>query len=235
MPARPRVPVPLTMIEEEFRAQLKFLNSSCEAYDAGNFDEFRRIALAVRVLLHDQGQSRSVAGQLDLKSVTFHAHSRPVDRRNMISETPLVLLRMGSGSAEYLPRLDQGPDSVRKLSFEDWWNEEAFRSSGGISMSRSGFILHTANQAGGAHVDPSLDEDFHKIANENEAGWIAFVGQPGHCSSETPMENLEKAYVRHIGFEVIQTLAPEWKRISGNRFCHCGSGRKFRYCHGKAD
>ena len=34
--ARPRVPVPITDIQEEFRAQLSFLKRSCDAYDAGN-------------------------------------------------------------------------------------------------------------------------------------------------------------------------------------------------------
>lgn len=233
-PARPRVPVPHTAIEEEFRAQLKFLKASCDAYDAGDRDEFRRIALAVRILVYDHGQAKSVAGQLGLKSKQFRAFSPPVDPRNLISETPLVMMRMGPEGATYLPCLDQGSSGARTVSFEDWWGEEAFRSPGGVSMARSGFILHTANQAGGAHVDSELDEEFHKIAKKNEAGWVVLSGAPENPTSEKPMEDLEKAYVRHIGFEVLQALEPEWERIKGNRFCDCGSGRKHRYCHGKA-
>ena len=208
-PPRPRVPVPLSEIQEEFRAQLKFLAKSCDAYDAGDRDEFRRIAIAVRVLVYDRGQSKSVAGQLGLKTVPFLAYSPPVDPTNLLSETPLVMFRMGGGDTIYLPWLDQGPWGPRSLPFEDWWNEAAFRSASGVSMARSGFILHTANQAGGAHVDPELDEEFHKIAKANEAGWVATFGE-----IEKPMEHLEKAYVRHIGFELLQTLQPEWKKIN---------------------
>lgn len=227
-PARPRVPVPLTDIQEEFRAQLNFLRKSCDDYDGGDRDEFRRIATSIRVLLYDGGHSKSVVGQLALKSVAFRAYSTPIRPGNLVSDTPLVMMRVGSGGAAYLPCLDQGPFSYRSLSFDDWWSEDVFRSPGGVAMARSGFILHTANQAGGAHVDPELDEEFHKIAKANEAGWISQFGEV-----EKPMVDLEKAYVRHIGFEVLQTLEPEWEKIRGNRLCDCGSGRKHRYCHGK--
>lgn len=232
-PPRPKVPVPLTSIQNEFKTQLKFLRSSCEQYDAGDRDEFRRIALAVRVLLHDRGYSRSVAGQLDLKSVPFRTFSLPLDPSNLISETPLIIIRTGQDGTTYLPCLDMFPIEARTLNFEEWWNEDVFQSSSGISMARSGFILHTADQAGGAHVDPELDEDFHKIANENEGGWTVMSGPIDNPSHSKPMQDLEKAYVRQIGFEVLSTLEPEWARIQGNRICDCGSGKKYRYCHGK--
>lgn len=139
-------------------------------------------------------------------------------------------MNIGPERAIYLPALDQSPAPLIHLPFENWWNEVVFRSSNGVSMSRSGFILHTANQAGGAHVDPELDEDFHKIAKANEAGWVFQSG-----NSKLPMMGIERAYVRHIGHEVLNTLNPEWTRIVGNRFCECGSGRKYRYCHGKSN
>ena len=229
------MPVPLADIEQEFWVQLKFLNASCEAYDEGDRDEFRRIALAVRVLVYNNGQSKSLTDQLGLRGIPFPAYSRCVDHRNLLSEMPLVMIQMGPAGTIYLPCLDNGAAEPRMLSFEDWWGEEAFRSGGGVSMTRSGFVLHTANQAGGAHVDSEIDEEFYKIAKLNEAGWIAFSGPPENPSAQSPMEDMEKACVRHIGFEVLQALNPEWERIKGNHFCDCGSGRKHRYCHGKSN
>ena len=234
-PVRPKVPVPITDIEEEFRAQLGFLAKSCEAYDGGDRDEFRRIALAIRVLIYDNGASTSVSHQLGVKVQPFLAFSRPVDPTNLLSEMPLVIIQTGSSGVTYLPGLSENRPQPRLLPFEDWWNEEVFRSQGGVSMARSGFILHTANQAGGAHVDSELDEEFHKIAKSNEAGWMMFSGSPDNITSAKPIEDFEKACVRHIGFEVLQTLTPQWHRIQGNRICDCGSGRKFRYCHGKTN
>lgn len=228
-PARPRVTVPLTDIQEEFRAQLSLLRKSCDDFDRGDQDEFRRIATAVRVLVYDKGQSRSIIGQLGLKGVLFRSYSPRITPGNLLADTPLVRLRVGGEGAIYVPLLAQGPFGPRLVSFVDWWEEEVFRSPRDVSMARSGFVLHTANQAGGAHVDPELDEEFHKIAKENEAGWMSRFGEV-----EKPMVDLEKAYVRHIGFEALTTLQPEWERILGNRQCECGSGRKFRYCHGKS-
>lgn len=229
---KPRTSLPLSAIEEEFRVQLKFLEKSCESYDSGDRDEFRRIALAVRILVHDTRNSKSIIGQLALQDLAFRSYSRKLNPKNMLSETPLVITRMTASSdgseVTYLPRLDLSQEPPRMLSFIDWWNEDVFRSPNGVSMTRSGFILHTANEAGGAHVDSDLDEQFYKIARENEAGWIAIID-----GRESPMVDLEKAYVRHIGFEILQSLNPAWLNIVANRYCDCGSGRKFRYCHGK--
>lgn len=227
-PPRPRVQVPLTEIQEEFRAQLKFLRKSCDAYDAGDTDEFRRIALAVRVLVYDHGQSKSILGQLGLKNVSFLSFTPPVNPKNLMSSFPFVGIRMETKDTIYKPLLDKGPWITRSSSFDDWWNEAAFCSPGRISMARAGFILHTANQAGGAHVDPQLDEEFHKIAKANEAGWVSNYG-----GVEKPLMDLEKACVRQIGFEVLSSLEPEWTKIRGNRLCECNSGKKYRYCHGK--
>lgn len=227
-PPRSRVQVPLTDIEEEFRAQLKFLKKTCDSYDAGDSDEFRRIALAVRVLVYDYGQSKFIIGQLGLKSIPFLSFSEPVNPRNLIPSFPLVGMEWNAEGTIYSPLLDRHPWMSRASAFDDWWNEAAFYSPGRISMPRSGFILHTANQAGGAHVDPTLDEEFHDIAKANEAGWVSNFG-----GVEKPLMDLEKACVRQIGFEVLRTLEPEWTKIRGNRSCECGSGRKYRYCHGK--
>ncbi|THD34727.1 MAG: hypothetical protein E7773_13755 [Sphingomonas sp.] len=225
---RSRVVRPLTAIEEEFRAQLGFLRSSCEAYDRGETDEFRRIALAIRVLVYDRGQSQSVISQLGLTNVPFISYCPSLNPANLLSEAPLVMVQIGADIA-YRPLLDEGPFPPSVLALPAWWEQPVFRTAEGEVMERNGFVLFVANQAGGAHVDPELDEQFHRIANENAAGWIGTVN-----GESFPLEHLEKAYIRHIGFETLKSLEPEWERIAGNRICGCGTGRKFRYCCGKS-
>lgn len=230
-PKKPKIALPLTDIEDEFRAQLKLLRKSCEEYDKGDEDEYRRIAVALRILLYDRGQSKSVAGQLGLKSAMFKAFSPPVDPANLITEMPMIMMEMNSARPDphYRPVLGTYPASDRRLlSFDQWWSEEVFKSPGGITMDRAGMVMHVADQAGGAHVDPELDEVFHKIAKENEAGWMM-----SRNGQEYPFEGIERAYLRQIGYEVLETLEPEWGKILGNRGCDCGSGRKRRYCCGK--
>jgi len=227
-PKKPKIALPLTDIEEEFRVQLKLLRKSCEEYDQGDEDEYRRIAVALRILLHDRGQSKSVAGQLGLKSVVFKAFSPPIDPNNLITEMPMIMMGMSSARPQphYRPVLNMCPTSgLRLLDFDQWWSELVFKSPGGITMDRAGMVMHVADQAGGAHVDPELDEVFHKIAKENEAGWMMSSNGQEH-----PLEGIERAYLRQIGHEVLETLESEWLKILGNRGCDCGSGRKRRYC-----
>jgi hypothetical protein len=230
---RPRVSLPLSSIEQEFQTQLKFLRRSCNEFDLGDSDEFRRIALALRILLHDKGQSKSLAGQVGLKGGKFLAYGYLIDERNLLSEHPLAGMRMaiksGAGEATYFPVMDDDPECpVRQLPFEIWWTEVVFRSMSQLKMSRSDFILNVADSAGGAHVDPSIDADYHSVAHENAVGWAAFSGE-----QRIELEGIERAYVRHIGFEVLKTLDAAWAVLLGNRGCDCGSGRKRRYCCGK--
>jgi hypothetical protein len=227
--SRPKVPVPLSDIQEHFRATLGFLHKSCVSYDAGDVDEFRRIAVEARKLVHDSGRSRSLINQLDLQGVFFISFGAPINMRNALSDHPLVSKRIGNSSAEYRAPLNDSPFPPRFQTFDAWWNEQVYRSSKGLAMTRRDFILTVANQAGGAHVDPEIDRDYYRIARENETGWWLSIGD----DQLQPVEGLERAYVRQIGFEIYETLQPEWARILGNRLCDCGSGRKFRYCHGK--
>jgi hypothetical protein len=82
---------------------------------------------------------------------------------------------------------------------------------------------------GGAHVDPKIDEAYHRLTNENSIGWIK-RGPDG----ESPLEHIEKVYIRQIAWEAQTSIDAAWKKVLGNRLCDCGSLRKKRYCCGKA-
>ena len=47
--------------------QIDFLRTSCALYDEGKEHEAKRIALSVRVLVHDTGAGESLLGQLGVK------------------------------------------------------------------------------------------------------------------------------------------------------------------------
>src|SRR5689334_19735845 len=63
-------------LRKQLRRQLGFLRASCEDYDRGDQDEAIRIAVCIRVLLHDpktnrpgRRQSRSILDQLSAKRI----------------------------------------------------------------------------------------------------------------------------------------------------------------------
>ena len=115
------------------------------------------------------------------------------------------------------------------MTLHDWWNERVLRDDHRHHFTRRDIILTVANQDGGAHVDPEIDEAYHRLANEHSIGFIS-VGPDG----QKPLEHIEKVYVRQIAWELIQSMERAWAKVIGNRPCACGSGRKHRYCHGKA-
>lgn len=71
-------------LRRELAAQLGFLRSSAAAFDSGFIDEAKRLAVAMRILLHDTPRSRGLLAQLD----AMPAHSRaPVSHTSRASLT----------------------------------------------------------------------------------------------------------------------------------------------------
>src|SRR4051794_33300830 len=52
----------------KLRSQVGFMKRSCMAFDDGHEDEGERLALAVRILVHDTPQSHSLLAQLGVKT-----------------------------------------------------------------------------------------------------------------------------------------------------------------------
>ena len=229
-PKRARVAVPVGEIEQHLERQLWLLDKSCRSYDEGDRDEYGRIATAVRVICYDSGQSRSILSQLSMKGQPFVSYAGPVDSLNLCADSPLTMGQIGPLGATTLPILDQGIHAPRPLAFDAWWDEPVLRLSDDERLSRGELILIAANQAGGAHVDADLDEVFHRIANLNEASMMT-MGPDGQI---TVLADVEKAAIRHIGFELLTSVQTELKKRAGNNGCICGSGRKNRYCCGKS-
>ncbi|MDE1882753.1 MAG: hypothetical protein KGH70_02120 [Rhodospirillales bacterium] len=205
------------------------LKKSCADFDGGDEDEAVRIAIIIRILAYDRGQSRSLLGQLGMKGISFEAYGYSVSGANLLGDTPLVMGHVTTvGDSRCLPLLDKGPLPPRKISFDKWWDETVIRLPDDLRLSRGEVILLMTNQDGGAHVDAEIDELYHRIAKNNELGWTWISG-----SRSGKMAGVEKATVRQIAFEIMNSVQPELDRKAGNNECSCGSGRKYRYCHGK--
>ncbi len=224
-----RVPVPLSKVEEHLVAQLRFLRNSAAEFDAGDMAEFQRLAVALRILLyHRPPTSHSILEQVGLSGVPFASYSQPIDPNNSLSEFRLAITHVSGNGARLIPMLDQGPFEPRWVDLGDWMSEPVLRDDHLHVFSRVEIIRFVVDQDGGAHVDPKVDEAYHRLANEHSIGLVQ-VGPDG----EAPIEHIEKVYVHHIAWEVLVSIEPAWKKVLGNRPCNCGSGRKERYCCGK--
>jgi hypothetical protein len=244
-------------LEELLHEQLAFLESSAAAFDAGKHEEAKRLAVSLRVLLHDTKNSHSLLGQLGKKNVTFLDTALEFDPKNIVPHSGLVSVATGRHAA----RLDDVPQ-MKKVEFDAWWNAPVFSDSYGQTLSRKDLVLTAANQDGGAHVDPELDEVYAKLARDNAMG--RYVGKNGVLQ---PLEGPERAAIRQIAHEILKTFKAGYEKqpqheagmvlhgmsvsvipgppptpcqpvraakIGRNEPCFCGSGKKYKRCHGAA-
>ena len=186
------------------REHLGFLQASSASFDAGFIGEAKRLALTIRVLLHDTNNSKSLLELLGYKtSMGFLDTALNVNPKNLMSHHGLVGLKIGNGEGSYYARLGEHiPGSPNKyVFFQNWWNKVVIVDSKKAQFSRRELILALANKDGGGHVDATLDEKYANLSRNNSVGWIFSNGL-----SETPFEGIELFSVRQIAFEVSTSI-----------------------------
>ena len=229
---------------------------SVEAYDAGHDGEAKRLAVNLRVLLHESRTSHALLRQLDRLSGRFLSTAMPNVEGNVSSYHGLVMITMKGRDSTYVAMLDDVPHKAW-LPFEEWWEEVIFIDKQDESMTRRDLITIAANQDGGAHVDPTLDATYERLAKKNSLGWIYMAG-----GDSGPIPLPERAAIRQVAHEALVTLLPGYAKkpelgdgllvgsgvlinapapmpppkpvsVGRNDPCPCGNGLKFKKCHGR--
>jgi hypothetical protein len=193
----------VTQSEDELRAhlqeQVRFLKTSAEMFDKGNLAEAKRLAVAVRVLLHDTERSLSLLGQLSLKDRSFFDTASPRPRTIITSYAGLVGTSFMGGPSEYVPHL--GSAAGTPIPFTQWWEAPIIIDTQQREISRRKLVLAVSNKDGGAHVDPELDKIYAGVSRANAMGRMRNDG-----SGWKAMPGLALASVRQIAYEVLVTL-----------------------------
>lgn len=185
----------------------EFLGRSALAFDEGYEAEAKRLAVVLRVLLHDTQRSHSLLKQLGVKDrLEFLDSAEPIDPKNLLPTPGIIIMRMTTSAdgpkGEYIAPLDMGrPDAGRQIPFACWWSNPVMKVDG--TWSRKQLVLALSNQEGGAHVDPSLNTRYEALAKSNGLGWVAGNSTRG----TTPFSgNVVAVAVRQIAYEVLQSL-----------------------------
>lgn len=194
-------------VELHLRNQLRFLEASALAFDRGMEGEACRLATTIRVLCHQTGTSVPLLSQVQLLARTrFLATGFPIDDRNLMPQQGLASIEVGAGVARYRPFLVAAPISPRWESFRDWWWGRVIRDAKHHDFTRREVILTLANQDGGSHVDPELDEAYYELSRENSMGW--FHLREGRSLQSMPFPSgPELATARQIAHEVYLSIA----------------------------
>lgn len=185
------------------REQIGFLRASCKAVDEGLIAEAKRIAAALRLLLHDTGRSQSLLGQLGILKVEFFGTAGSIHPLENLTQHSLLGIEMTASAARYrAPLADRPPHKLSWMNFEDWWNQPVFLDRQKRVYSRKELVLSVANQDGGVHVDPTLDDTYADLTRGHSVGWTVNLG-----GREEPMgPSPALLSLRQIGFEVLTTI-----------------------------
>lgn len=180
---------------------MRFLVSSGNLVAQGDYDEAVRLAVSLRVLLHDTRRSRSVLGQLGWKDKLQYVNSlRPLeiapgfvvalgtDEGETVGEAfGLVVLRTDQlGNLVYAAPLGEpapaplGRQAIPPtLPFADWWNDKVLCSEGQVTFSRWDLVDQMAHKDGGAHLDlEEMTSEFREYKLRG-AGVVSVPMPPG--------------------------------------------------------
>lgn len=203
-----RVPQTTGELQVHLQEQIGFLERSAQSFDDSFHDEAKRLAVTMRLLLHDTGHSRSLLSQLGIKGQRFCDTAFPFDPHNLAAYAGLASVKIGSGPTRHAAPLDgDDPSGFRWIDFDEWWNAVIFRYDGGRELTRRDLILAVANQDGGAHVDPALNADYARLSRENALGRYT-----ADASGTIPLHGAELVSVRQVAHEVLKTLKPGYAR-----------------------
>jgi len=197
-------------MKKEFKAHLKeqitFLSRSAAAFDEGFESEAKRMAVVIRIFIHDTKFSTSLLTHLKKKDILFYDTANEYDPYNLAPTIGLVCMQCGPEGAKYIAPLD---DNIRvqnkKVPFEKWWEKIVIADTKGNKLTRKDLILSITNKDGGAHIDKKLDEDYANLIKLNTIGWKYFSGE-----LEGNMQGAELASVRQITYELLKSLKNEF-------------------------
>lgn len=185
-------------LESDLKEQIGFLINSAKAFDDSMTSEAKRMAIVIRILVHDTQNSISLLTQLEKKDILFYDTALDPSRYNL----GLVGIVAGK-EVGYDAPLDNGAP-IRyvkgKVEFQAWWEEVVIKDKLGNTLTRKELILSVCNKDGGAHIDPKLSKSFADITRRNSLDWRFFK------NGEEEVSRIELFSIRQISHEILKSL-----------------------------
>jgi hypothetical protein len=186
----------------QLRRQLLFLRNSVDSYDSGCIEESIRIAVVIRVLLHDARYESLLhaMGKKDSLKLVTTAVSIPAGQLETYTAefTSCDFLRRMTFSDDFA--YDPVPEGEPEVSCDDWWLQPVYLRNGMI-LTRKDVVLAAANKDGGAHVsepDTSLNALKEAVWTKRE------ISADGEIRL-TPLDNHHFRILRRLGDELLMS------------------------------
>ncbi|MDQ6949353.1 MAG: hypothetical protein M3256_24650 [Actinomycetota bacterium] len=177
--------------------QRQFLRSSALSFDQGQVAEAKRMALGLRILVHQTARSNSLLNQLGvLTTMKFF------DSTNG-SGSLTVLVSDAARDPRHVGFLDEAPPRCGRgqwLRFSDWWEMPVLSISQESHFSRRELVLAMAHTDGGAHVG-EMDDGYARISRSPHFGPLFAID-----GELRPVGNPVHGSIRQIAFEADRSL-----------------------------
>ena len=195
-------------LRKHLKEQCEFLARSAKAFDEGSTSEGKRLAISIRVLVHDTTSSVSLVKQVGRKeTMGFYDTSIDYNPRNLAPVSGLVMMGLGPKGGGWIAPLDKlsAPRLRPKVLFDQWWNKIVFPIDRETLLTRKDLVLAVAHKDGGAHVDPHLDKRYAEISRYDSMGWKFYVN-----GVEQDFRNPILVSLRQIAHEMMKSLKDEF-------------------------
>ncbi len=199
----------MAMNEKDLKGYLrdvvKFMKDSCEAFDLGIPGEAKRLAVCIRILVHDMDQAPSLLTRLGRKDIFFYDECPDYRPELNLPFSGLAVVTIGGSKPRYTPRLGLNPRiQMKKVTFTEWWNKTVIADpEKKVKLTRASIVLNVANSVGGP-VESRLDEAYDRLTQAYFSGPVVEIagGKPYDAQ-------IEFASVRQMAFEVLKSLVEQ--------------------------
>jgi hypothetical protein len=205
-----------TELMAHLKEQIEFLKRSSKAFDEGYASEAKRMAVVIRLLLHNTNKSHSLLHLLGKDDILFYNTASKTDNKGKMSTHRLigVMMKVGggkSGSSFWAPLDDRNKsiDVNRKIGFLQWWNGIVIIDKKMNRISRKNLILWVSNHDGGAHIDPILNKAYADLTRFNSLGWMTIDSK----GMSKDLKGGELTSIRQICHELLKSLKDEFPQF----------------------
>ncbi|MFI5434486.1 hypothetical protein ACHMZP_21730 [Rhodococcus baikonurensis] len=224
----------MSQLGDQFRRQIRYLETSSRLFDEGDIDEAMRLAVTIRVLVHDTQTSHSLLNQMGLKQTIRFLDTAVVGGTEIFLGAVVMQIEYSAGGVtglhapsgqdglvEIVPRPDGTPLIVAprrrrghesSIGFDTWWTTNVIDTAHGPkTFSRRRAVLVMANKDGGAHVDPDgPDVDYMAFSSLGHGSTFTTEGidpfAPNAPGYQPFGGNAAAETVRQIAWELTETF-----------------------------
>lgn len=189
---------------EHLARQLEFIQTSCDAYDAGHVYEGVRVATALRVLFHQTKKSTSLLTHLGSPAICLLSTCDVAGpHQAFFPGMTKIELHPVRGHFAYIPNLSV--EYERPVPFNTWWFGEIvyLAKADNLKITRRDLVLGAANQDGGSHVDATLEPRYEKVLQG--LGWSMTVRSGDGTALHISCKDGHLSALRQMGYEVLHS------------------------------